>query len=122
MSWRKRNLWKAGSMLTGISLLLVLTIWVFVSTVSAQQVMLSPRTQRAMAVQATPTVDTTMAALQKEQLTQQIAGQQHTWDNWIWSNAAAILSSFLSTLVIVIGALVGCGVIGEIDEMPRTKS
>ncbi|HZR42284.1 MAG TPA: hypothetical protein VFB12_19345 [Ktedonobacteraceae bacterium] len=33
--------------------------------------------------------------------------QKRTLDNWLWSNAAAILSNFLSTLVIVIGVLIG---------------
>jgi uncharacterized protein YjbI with pentapeptide repeats len=57
--------------------------------------------------QATATEDATVTALNKEQLAQTVAQQQHTWDNWLWSNAATILSSFLSTLVIVIGALFG---------------
>lgn len=56
---------------------------------------------------ATPTVDATVTALSKEQLAQQVADQQHTWDNWIWSNAATIISSFLSTLVIIVGVLIG---------------
>src|SRR5438045_97831 len=61
----------------------------------------------SVTVQTTPTEDATVTTLSKEQLTQQVTGQQHTWGNWLWSNAATILSSFLSTLVIVVGALLG---------------
>jgi uncharacterized protein YjbI with pentapeptide repeats len=64
-------------------------------------------TPATVTVQVTATEDATVTALNKEQLAQTVAQQQHTWDNWLWSNAATILSSFLSTLVIVIGALFG---------------
>jgi uncharacterized protein YjbI with pentapeptide repeats len=103
----KRDLWKAGIFITWAMLLLVLTIWISVSAVHAQQATSGSDMLGAITVQATPTADATMTALQKEQLTQQVAGQQRTWGNWLWSNAATILSGFLSTLVIVIGALFG---------------
>jgi hypothetical protein len=41
------------------------------------------------------TEDATVIALNKEMLTQEVAQQQHTWENWLWSNTATIVSSFL---------------------------
>lgn len=103
----KRDLWKYGIFIIWAMLLLVLTIWISVSAVHAQQAPSGLITLGAVTVQATPTADATVTALQKEHLTQQVSGQQHTWGNWLWSNAAIILSSVLSTLVIVVGALFG---------------
>jgi flagellar biosynthesis component FlhA len=103
----KRDLWKSGIVLTWPILLLALTIWIPASTIHAQQAVPGLATRGVAAAQATPTADSTMTVLQKEQLTQQIAGQQHTFNNWVWSNAATIVSSFPSTLVVIIGLLIG---------------
>ncbi len=108
MRWRKRDLWKIGIIVASTLFLLVFMAWVPVSGVDAhQQSTLITLATGTTTVQATPTEDATVTALSKEKLAQEVTQQQHTWDNWVWSNAAAILSSFLSTLVIVIGALVG---------------
>ena len=105
MCWLKRNLWKTGIPIAGMLLLLVLMAWIPVSAADAHEMtsgLTAPET-----AQATPTEDATVTALNKEKLAQDISQQQHTWENWVWSNAATILSSFLSTLVIVLGALFG---------------
>jgi uncharacterized protein YjbI with pentapeptide repeats len=107
MHWFKREMWKASIAIASMLLLLILTVWIPVSTADAQEMMSGLATPLTVTAQATPTEDATVTALNKEKLTGEIAQQQHTWDNWLWSNAATILSSFLSTLVLVIGALFG---------------
>jgi len=107
MCWLKRERRKIGIALAGMLLLLPLMAWLPVSTADAHEGASGFVRPGAVTVQATPTEDATVTALTKEQLTQEVAQQQHTWENWLWSNAATILSSFLSTLVIVIGALFG---------------
>ncbi|QBD81890.1 pentapeptide repeat-containing protein [Ktedonosporobacter rubrisoli] len=63
--------------------------------------------------QARPTEDAEVTALEatvtalKAQVAQQADQDQHTWDNWLWSNGATVVSGVLSTLVVVIGALFG---------------
>jgi uncharacterized protein YjbI with pentapeptide repeats len=100
MCWLKRDLWKTGIAISGILLLLVLMVWVPASAAGAY-------TYRGTGtVQATPTEDATLTALDKEKLTQDVAQQQYTLGNWLWSNAAAILSSAFSTLIIVGGAFI----------------
>lgn len=107
MHWRKRNAWKMGIAVTATLLLLLVMVWIPVSVAGAHEEALGQARLGMITVQATPTEDATVTVLNKEFLTQQVAQQQHTWDNWLWGNAATILSSFLSTLVIVIGALFG---------------
>ncbi len=104
MCWLKRDIWKAGIAIAGL-LLLVLVVWVPAEAFGAQKIV--PRIATTVTVQAAPTVDATVTALNKAQLTQQVEQQQHTFWNWLWSNAATILSSFLSILVVVIGVLFG---------------
>src|SRR6266487_682770 len=103
MRWLKRDTRKAGIAITGMLLLLVLMIWVPESAAGAYERVSGPAGPSTITVQATQTVDATVTALNKEE----VAQQQHTWENWLWGNAATILSSFLSTLVIVIGVLFG---------------
>lgn len=99
----KRNLWKCGVAIISMLSLPMLMVWISTSVAHASGGSSGFAQIRTVTVQTTPTVDTTVTALQKEQLTQQIAQQQHTLGNWLWSNAAALLS----TLVIVGGALFG---------------
>jgi uncharacterized protein YjbI with pentapeptide repeats len=107
MRWFKKRPWNVG--LVRISMLFLLSCLTLIplSTASAYQGTLRVATPTTIKVQTTPTVDATVTALSKEQLAQQVAMQQHTWGNWLWSNAATIFSSFLSTLVVVIGTLFG---------------
>ena len=108
MRWLKRDGWKVDVAVAGMLLLLVLMVWVPVSAARVHSRVTSGfAVQVTVTVQATPTEDATVTALNKEKLTQEVSQQQHTFGNWLWSNAAAILSSFLSTLVVVIGALIG---------------
>jgi hypothetical protein len=103
----KKDLWKASIALAGTLFLLVLTVWVPMSAVAAHEKASGYVGLATVTAQPAPTEDATKTALEKEQLTQEVAQQQHTWNNWLWSNAAMIFSSFLSTLVIVIGVLFG---------------
>ncbi len=88
-------------------LLLVLIAWLPVSAAGAREMTAGLATPITATVQATPTVDATVTALNKEKLTQDVSQQQHTLGNWLWSSAAPILSTFFSTLIIVTGALIG---------------
>jgi uncharacterized protein YjbI with pentapeptide repeats len=107
MRWLKKHLWSVG--IASVSMLFLLTCLALIplSAASAHEGTLEVATPTTVMVQATPSEDATVTALTKEQLAQQVAGQRHTWDNWLWSNAATTLSSFLSTLVVVIGVLFG---------------
>ena len=66
MRWHKRDRWKAGIALAGMLLLLVLTVWVPVSAVGAYEGTSGLATPVTGTVQATPTEDATMTALQKD--------------------------------------------------------
>ena len=103
----KRDRWKMRIVVVGMLALVLLMAAVMLMSTDVQAQVSTLAVQSVPTVQPTPTEDATVTALNKKQLTQQIAQQQRTWDNWLWSNAAAILSSFLSTLVIVVGALLG---------------
>jgi uncharacterized protein YjbI with pentapeptide repeats len=108
MHWHKRDIWKAGIALTGLLVFLVLMVWIPLSAADAH----TGESGLAIAgiVQATPTVDLTVTALAKEQLVLQNKQLEQSNDRglgaWVWNNAAAIVASFLSTLVVVIGALI----------------
>ncbi len=95
--------------IASVSILFLLTCLALIplSAAGAHERTLGVATPTTVTVQVTPTEDATVTALNKEQLIQQVAEQQHTWDNWLWSNAATFLSGLLSTLVVVIGVLFG---------------
>ncbi len=122
MCWLKRERWKAGIALVGM--LLVLMVWVPVSAYGAYERASELATPVTGTVQATPTVDATATALNKEKLQQEVKQLQEQNDaqviasnneklqhgnDWWWNYGATILSSFLSTLVLVVGALIGFG-------------
>lgn len=110
MRWLKRGKWKAAIALIGLLFFLVLMVWV---PLSARAYAGASRIVMSGPPSAKPTVDVTatMTALQKEQLILQNKQLQQSNDRgfgaWLWSNAAAIVASLLSTLVVVSGALVG---------------
>lgn len=89
-------------------MLLVPMVWV---PVSANTYEGTSEVTIAGPVQATPTVDLTVTALLKEQLILQNKQLQQSEDRgfgaWLWNNAAAIVASLLSTLVLVGGVLIG---------------
>lgn len=94
MRWLQRNLLKVATALVALSFLAVFVVLVPVAAAEAKPEVVTLGQSRA--VDATPTIDATVIALNKEKL-------QHEND-WWWSNGATILSSFLSTLVLVAGA------------------
>lgn len=108
MLGRKCNLWKAGGVLASVLFLLMITVWVSVSTVHAQQVALRPVMRGALTGQATPTVDATVTALQKEQLTQEVQQLREQNDRsiavWFW-NSGGLLGSIVAALLAVAGVL-----------------
>ena len=68
MRWLKRDIWKAGIALAGILLLLVLMVWVPVSAAGANEGASGLAAPVTGTVQATPTEDATVTALNKENL------------------------------------------------------
>src|SRR6266516_1170147 len=107
MRWLKRDRWKAGIALAGMLLLLVLMVWVPVSAAGAYEEVSGLAAPVTGTVQAKPTVDATVAALNKEKLAQEVQQlkNQNAPDlfGWLRTNAAVLLS----TLVVVIGGLIG---------------
>jgi uncharacterized protein YjbI with pentapeptide repeats len=105
MCWRKHALLQIGIILTGLALFLALATWVPESLAHAQ-VVLRAATPNAVAVQATPTEDATVTALNKEKLVQEVqqlkAQNEPDLFGHIQTNAV-----LLSTLVVVIGGLIG---------------
>ncbi len=105
----KRDMWKVGITIASMLLLLVLIMWVWVPVSAAgRQERASGLTKLgAITVQATPTEDATVIALNKEKLAQEVQQlkNQNNPDplSWLRTNASILLS----TLVVVVGALVG---------------
>jgi uncharacterized protein YjbI with pentapeptide repeats len=107
MRWLKRDIWKTGLALAGMLLLLVLRVWVPVSVAGAYEGTSGLATPVTGTVQATPTVDATVTALNKEKLEQEVQQlkNQNASDlfGWFRTNAAILFS----TLAVVFGGLFG---------------
>src|ERR1051326_2076041 len=114
MRWLKKDRWKEGIAIAGVLLLLALIVWVPVPAAGAYEGALGLATPLAGTVQATPTEDATVTELNKEKLDQeiqQLKNQNEQLKNqnapdlfgWLRTNAAVLLS----TLVVVIGGLIG---------------
>jgi Pentapeptide repeats (8 copies) len=105
MYWLKRDIWKAGFALAGLLLLLVLMIWVPVSAAGTYQQTSRLATPETGTVSVTPE-DATVTALNKEKLEQEVQQlkKQNEPDLLGWIQTNSIL---LSTLVVVIGGLIG---------------
>ena len=107
MHLRKRNMWKASIAVVGMLLLLVLMVWVPASTAGAYEGTLELAGQGMGTVQATPTEDATVAALNKEKLAQEVQQLKNQNEpdllGWFRTNASILLS----TLVVVVGGLIG---------------
>src|SRR2546425_1174832 len=103
MRWLKRYIWKTGIALAGMLLLLILMVWVPVSAAGAYEGALGLATPVITAtVQATPTVDPTMAALQKEQLTlqvKQLQNQLQSQNSWLVNNSTALIAAITAIVV-----------------------
>ena len=106
MRWLKRDAWKIGSIITGMLFLFVLMTWLPLSAASAHEGTLEVATSGSITVQATPTEDATVTALNKEKLAQEVQQLENqnepNFFGWLQANAA-----LLSTLLVVIGGLVG---------------
>ena len=120
MRWLKRDIWKAGITIACMLLLLVLIVWVPVSAAGAYEGASGPATPVTGTVQATPTEDATMTALNKEKLEQEIQQlknqneqlkNQNAPDFFVWLPAwlRTNVAILLSTIVVVIGGLIGLG-------------
>ena len=105
MRWLKRNLWRTGIAIAGMLLLLMLMAWISVVAAGAHEG--ASGSIRSVTALATPTEDATVTALSKEKLLQEV--NQLKEQNapglleWLRTNTSILLS----TLVVVIGALIG---------------
>jgi len=104
MIWRKCDLWKAGIVLAGMILLLV---WVPLSAASVYEGTSGLATKASVTMQATPTEDATVAALNKDKLAQEVqqlkVQNEPDFFGWLRLN----VSLLLSTLIVVVGGLIG---------------
>jgi uncharacterized protein YjbI with pentapeptide repeats len=98
----KRDLWKAGIAIAGMLFLLLLMTWIPASAAGAEartSGFAGPGT-----VQATPTEDATVTALNKEKLAQEVKQLQQANDRsfsqWLWVYSSTLFSTF---------AIVGAG-------------
>ncbi|MDQ6661800.1 MAG: pentapeptide repeat-containing protein [Chloroflexota bacterium] len=107
MLWLKRDRWKAGIAVAGMLLLLVLMVWVPVSAVGTDEGALGLAMPVMGTVQATPTEDATITALNKAKLEQEVKQLQEQNEpdlfGWLRSNASILLS----TLLVVGGGIFG---------------
>lgn len=107
MHWFKLDVSKAGIAISSTLFLLVLVVWVPGSTAGAYEGASVLTTSRPGTAQATPTEDATVTELNKEKLAQEVQQlkNQNAPDlfGWIRTNAAILVS----TLVVVIGGLIG---------------
>jgi len=85
-----------GYRLVGLLLLLVLMVWVPMSAAAYEG---TPGT-----IQATPTVDLTVTALAKEQLTLQVK-QLQDQNNWLVNNSTALIAAVATVIVALFGIL-----------------
>jgi len=106
MRWLKRDMWKAGIALAGLLLFLILMVLVPMSASAYEG---ASKVAIARLVQATSTVDVTatITALNEEKLRQEIQQlkdqNEPDFPGWIRMNATILAS----TLVVVIGGLIG---------------
>ena len=100
----KRDLWKAGMVIAGMLLLLVLMAWIPVSAAGAE--MRASGLAAMVMVQATPTEDATVTALNKEQLTlqvKQLQNQLQNQNNWLANNSTALIAAITTLIVALFG-------------------
>src|SRR6266480_2983519 len=107
MRWLKRDLWRTGIAIAGMLLLLMLMTWISVLAAGAHEGVSGSTRPVTVTELTTPTEDATVTALSKEKLAQEVKQlkDQNEPDflGWLRTNASILLS----TLVVVIGALIG---------------
>jgi hypothetical protein len=96
----QRDMWKAGIAVAGLLLLLVCMVWFPVSAGANESA--TGFTTPVITVQATPTVDVTVAALNKEQLTLQVK-QLQDQNSWLVNNSTALIAAFTTLVVALFG-------------------
>jgi hypothetical protein len=107
MHWLRSNIiWKAGTGIAAILLLFIFMVWIPVSGASAYEVIPGLVTSTPGTVEGTPTVDPTVNALNKEQLTLQVKQLQNelqTENNWLVNNSTALIAAITAIVVAFIG-------------------
>ncbi len=107
MRWLKRNLWRTGIAIAGMLLLLMLMAWTSVLAAGAREEASGSTGPVTVTVLVTPTEDATVTTLSKEKLAQEVKQLKEQNEpgllEWLRTNASILLS----TLVVVIGALIG---------------
>jgi hypothetical protein len=108
MRWLKSDMEKAAIALVGMLLLLVLMVWVPVSAAGAYEGVSRLATPVTGTVQATPTEDATVTALNKEKLAQEVQQLKNQNDRstaaWFW-NSSGLLGPIVAALLAVAGVL-----------------
>lgn len=105
MFWRKCDLGRAGAIVAGVLLLLVLIAWVPLSTNAYEGTSGLAVTPTAT---ATPAVDLTVTALAKEQLelqVKQLQNQLQDQNNWFENNSTALIAAAATVIVAMFGIL-----------------
>jgi uncharacterized protein YjbI with pentapeptide repeats len=107
MRWLKKDLWRTVIAIAGMLLLLLLIAWISVVAADAHEEASGSTEPLTVTVQATPTEDATVTTLSKEKLAQEVKQLKELNEpdflGWLRTNASILLS----TLVVVIGALIG---------------
>ena len=123
MRWLKRDLWKAGVTIAGMLLLLVLMMWIVISAADAYEGISGLTAPVMISLQATPTEDATVTALNKEKLAQevqQLNNQNEPVIPLAGSVQMHLFSSQRSLWSLVPSLAFGVG--AWIDEMHKIKS
>src|SRR6266702_1312858 len=107
MRWLKRDLWRTGIAIAGMLLLLMLMAWISVVAAGAHEGASGFTRSVTVTALATPTEDATVTTLNKEKLAQEVEQLKEqnkpNFFEWLRTNASILFS----TLVVVIGALIG---------------
>lgn len=107
MHWLKRDIWKADIAIAAMPLLLVFMVWTSVPAVGTHERASGHPKPVMVTAQATPIEDATVTILNKKKLAQEVKQLQEQNEpdllGWLRTNASILLS----TLVVVIGALIG---------------
>ncbi len=98
----KRDRWKAGIAIAGVLILLLLIVWVPVSVAGAHEIVSGLAGPVTITVQATPTEDATVAALNKEKLALQVKQLQNQ-NSWLVNSSTALIAAFAAIVVSLFG-------------------
>src|SRR5215471_5470454 len=107
----KRGLWRAGVALAGLLFFIVFMVWIPLAATAYGG---SPEiaTPTPTTVRPTSTVDATVIALQKEQLTlqiRQLQNQLQSQNNWFANNSTALIAACAAIIVALFGILQWAG-------------